>query len=158
MKTSTLENTAAAPRLNYASAAPATLQAMLTLQQAANRTGLEPAMLELVKLRVSQINGCAFCIDMHHQQAVKAGETPARLYLLDAWTETELYTARERAALHWAEALTRLAGNRVTDEDYAAARAEFTEEELAGLTLVIVAINGWNRFNVGFRTPPQLAA
>jgi AhpD family alkylhydroperoxidase len=156
MTSSNVETTAAGPRLNYASAAPATLQAMLTLQQAANRTGLEPALLELVKLRVSQINGCAFCIHMHFRDAVKAGETPARLYLLDAWAETELYSARERAALRWAEALTRLAGGRVTDEDFAAAKAEFSESELALLTLAIVAINGWNRFNVGFRTPPAL--
>ena len=157
MNASILETTAATPRLNYANA-PATLQAMLTLQQAANRTGLEQALLELVKLRVSQINGCAFCIDMHYREAVKAGETPARLYLLDAWTETDLYTARERAALRWAEALTRIADGHVTDDDFAAARAEFSEAELAGLTLAVVAINGWNRFNVGFRTPPQLAA
>ena len=144
--------------MNYATVAPATLQALQAFQQAANRTGLEPALLELVKLRVSQINGCAFCIDMHYRDAVKAGETPARLYLLDAWTETGLYTARERAALRWAEALTRIAGGHVTDEDFAVARAEFSETELSGLTLAIVAINGWNRFNVGFRTPPRLDA
>ena len=158
MTPSLLETTAAAPRLHYASAAPATLQAMLTLQQAANRTGLEPALIELVKLRVSQINGCAFCIHMHFRDAAKAGETPARLYLLDAWAETDLYSPRERAALRWAEALTRLAGGHVTDEDFATARTEFSDSELALLTLAIVAINGWNRFNVGFRTPPDLEA
>jgi AhpD family alkylhydroperoxidase len=158
MTSSTLEITAAGPRLNYASAAPATLQAMLTLQQAANRTGLEPALLDLVKLRVSQINGCAFCIHMHFRDAVKAGETPARLYLLDAWAETDLYSRRERAALRWAESLTRLAGSHVSDEDFATARGEFSESELALLTLAIVAINGWNRFNAGFRTQPELEA
>lgn len=156
MNSSTLETPTTAPRLNYASAAPAAFQAMLTLQQAANRTGLEPALLELVKLRVSQINGCAFCIDMHYRDAIKAGEAPARLYLLDAWAETDLYTSRERAALRWAEALTRIAGGHVSDDDFATARSEFSETELAGLTLAIVTINGWNRFNVGFRTPPAL--
>ena len=153
-----MDTRAAGPRLNYASAAPATLQAMSTLQQAANRTGLEQPMLELVKLRVSQINGCAFCIHMHFHDAVKAGEMPPRLYLLDAWAETDLYTPRERAALRWAEAITRIAGSHVSDADFAAARAEFSESELALLTLAIVAINGWNRFNVWFRTPPQLEA
>ena len=158
MNTSILEAPAATPRLNYASAAPAALQAMKTLQQAANQTGLEQPLLELVKLRVSQINGCAFCIHMHFHDAVKAGESPARLYLLDAWTETDLYTAREQAALRWAEALTRIAGGHVSDDDFAIARAQFSEAELAGLTLAIVTINGWNRFNVGFRIPPELEA
>lgn len=107
-----------------------------------------------MKLRVSQINGCAFCINMHFADARKAGETEQRLHLLNAWEETSLYTARERAALHWAETLTRLAGGHVTDEDFAMASSEFSEVELAQLTLAIVAINGWNRFGVGFRVPP----
>lgn len=156
MHATTIETTAAGPRMNYAEAAPATLQAMLTLQQAANHTGLEGPLLELVKLRVSQINGCAFCLDMHYRDATKAGERPARLYLLNAWREVDVYSARERAALHWAEVLTRLADSQVTEDDYATARAEFSEAELAGLTLAIVTINGWNRFNAGFRTPPDL--
>ncbi len=142
------------PRLNYRKAAPSVLQAMLGLQQAVNDSGLEKSLLELVKLRVSQINGCAFCIDMHARDARKAGEREERLYLLDAWEETSLYTRRERAALRWAEKLTRLAGGHVRDDDYAQVRREFSETELANLTLAIVAINGWNRFGVGFRMPP----
>lgn len=152
----TPETTAAGPRLRYQQAAPAVLKAMLALQQAVNDGGLEPALLELVKLRVSQLNGCAFCIDLHFREAKAGGETEARLYLLDAWAETGRYTPRERAALHWAEVLTRLAGGHVTDGDFSAVRAEFTEAELANLTLAIVAINGWNRFGVGFRLPPGL--
>jgi AhpD family alkylhydroperoxidase len=150
------ETVPSGPRLDYRQAAPAVLQAMLGLQQAVNRSGLEPSLLELVKLRVSQLNGCAFCIDMHFRDARRAGESEARLYLLDAWAETALYTPRERAALRWAEVLTRLAGSHVTDADFEAVRAHFGEAELAHLTLAIVAINGWNRFGVGFRLPPSL--
>ncbi len=158
MKTSTLETpaAAAAPRLNYAAVAPATVQALLALQQAVNRTGLDARLRHLVTLRVSQINGCAWCIEMHYREALAAGETPTKLYVLSAWAETSLYTPRERAALRWAEVLTRLAGGHVTDEDFAAARAEFSEVELANLSLTIVAINGWNRMNVGFRIPPGM--
>ena len=154
MTNSTLEKTKAQPRLNYAKVAPATMQAMAALQAAVARTGLDLNLRHLVTLRASQINGCAFCIDMHVRDAKKAGETDERLYLLDAWPEVDLYTARERAALQWTEGLTKLAGGHVSEEDFAAARAEFSEEELAHLTLAIVTINGWNRFNVGFRTPP----
>jgi AhpD family alkylhydroperoxidase len=135
-------------------AAPAVWPAMAALQQVVNRSGLDPAMLELVKLRASQINRCAFCIDMHVRTALAQGERADRLYLLDAWEEVAIYSARERAALHWTEALTRLADGPVSDEVFAVVRAEFTEAELLELTLAIVAINGWNRFNVGFRVPP----
>lgn len=155
MNTTSLEPTTSQPRLNYALAAPAVLQAMLALQEAADRGGLEPGLLRLVELRTSQINGCAFCLDMHFREAKQHGETDERLYLLDAWREVDAYTARERAALGWTEALARLAGGSVSEEVYATARAEFSENELAQLTLSIVAINGWNRFNVGFRTPPR---
>jgi AhpD family alkylhydroperoxidase len=157
MNAQTSESTPAAPRLNYRQAAPAVLNAMLALQTAVNESGLEPSLLELVKLRVSQLNGCALCIDLHFREATARGERAARLYLLDAWRETGLYTPRERAALLWAEVLTRLAGGPVTDEDFAVARAQFSEEELVHLTLAVVAINGWNRFGVGFRLPPGLA-
>lgn len=150
----TNEKPSAQPRLNYAQAAPAALQAMLALQNVVNHCGIEPATLELVKTRASQINGCAFCIDMHVRDALRAGEKPQRLHLLNAWREVDLYTPREKAALHWTEVLTRLAGEHVSDEDFALARAEFSEAELAYLTLAIVTINGWNRFNVGFRIPP----
>ena len=145
---------ASAPRLNYAKAAPAAFKAMLALQATVNASGLDATLLNLVKLRASQINGCAFCIDMHVRDAKALGETDERLYLLDAWREVDLYTEREQAALEWTERMTRLAGAPVDDAAFAAARAQFTEEELANLTLALVAINGWNRFNVGFRTPP----
>ena len=152
MKTNT-ENFSA-PRLNFRTVPSATLQAMFGLQKAVNESGLEPALLELVKMRASQINGCAFCLDMHYRDARKAGESEQRLYLLSAWRESPGYTARERAALHWTEVLTTVAGKGVSDEDFAEARGQFSEAELAYLTLAIVAINGWNRINVGFRTPP----
>jgi AhpD family alkylhydroperoxidase len=155
MKTTTLEKTQSQPRLNYAKAAPKTLQAMLAISEVAKQSGLEESLLYLVDTRASQINGCAFCIDMHIQDAKAAGETDDRINLLTAWREVDLYTPRERAALAWTEKLTRLADSHVTDEDFNAVRKEFTEEELANLTLAIVTINGWNRFNVGFRVPPR---
>lgn len=142
------------PRLNYAKAAPAAFQAMLALQATVDASGLDETLLNLVKLRASQVNGCAFCIDMHVRDAKATGETDERLYLLDAWREVDVYTSREQTALAWTEKLTRLAGTHVDEADFAAARGEFSEAELANLTLTIVAINGWNRFNVGFRTPP----
>jgi len=130
-------------------------QAMMTLQQSANQTTLEPALLELVKTRASQINRCAFCLDMHHRVAQSHGERPDRLYLLSAWEElTDFYTSREAAALRWTEALTRIADEPVSDETFAAVSLHFTSAELLQLTLSIVAINGWNRFNVAFRIPP----
>lgn len=141
-------------RLENRLAAPAVLPAMLALQQVVNKSSLEPSLVELVKLRASQINRCAFCIDMHYADALARGERADRLYLLDAWEETDRYTARERAALHWAEAVTRLPDAGVSDAVFAQARASFSEAELQELTLAIVAINGWNRFNVAFRVPP----
>lgn len=155
MKTTTLEKTQSQPRLNYAKAAPKTLQAMLAISEVAKQSGLEESLLYLIDTRASQINGCAFCIDMHIQDAKAAGETDDRINLLTAWREVDLYTPRERAALAWTEKLTRLADSHVTDEDFNAVRKEFSEEELANLTLAIVTINGWNRFNVGFRVPPR---
>ena len=114
---------------------------------------LEPKLLELVKTRASQINGCAFCLDMHTKDARAMGETEQRLYLLPAWRETELYSERERAALIWTEALTEIAVDRVPDEVFAAVRPHFTDDELAYLTLAVVAINSFNRFNVALRLP-----
>lgn len=116
-------------------------------------SGLEPKLLELVKTRASQINGCAFCLDMHTKDARAMGETEQRLYLLPAWRETELYTERERAALAWTEALTEIAAERVPDDVFAAVRPHFTDDQLAYLTLGVVAINSFNRFNVGLRMP-----
>ena len=116
-------------------------------------SGLEPDLLELVKMRASQINGCAFCLDMHTKDARAMGESEQRLYLLPAWRETELYTERERAALAWTEALTDMAEDRVPDEVFSAVRPHFTDDELAYLTLAVIAINSFNRFNVAFRLP-----
>ncbi|HEY1186954.1 MAG TPA: carboxymuconolactone decarboxylase family protein [Gemmata sp.] len=143
-------------RIDYAKASPAALKAMYALQAAVNASGLEPALQELVKLRVSQINGCAFCIDMHSREAMAKGERPERLFLLDAWREAPVYTDRERAALGWAEAVTLVSQTHVPDEVYQEAREHFDEAGLVNLTLAVVAINGWNRFAISFRVPPAL--
>jgi len=129
------------------------MQAMFGLGAAVSRSGLESSLLELVKIRASQINGCGYCIDMHTKDARANGETEQRLYLLSAWREATVYSARERAALEWTEAVTRLEHQDVPDAVYERARAEFTEDELVGLTLAIVAINGWNRLSIAFRRP-----
>jgi len=114
---------------------------------------IETKLLHLIELRVSQLNGCAFCIDMHSKDLRAAGETEQRLYLLDAWRETEFYTERERAALAWAEAVTFVTNGHVSDEIYEEARKQFSEEELVDLTFAITTINTWNRLNIAFRTP-----
>ncbi|MBI3885852.1 MAG: carboxymuconolactone decarboxylase family protein [Opitutae bacterium] len=152
--TASTESTVRPAHADLNAAAPEVLQAMLALQQAVNQGGLESSLLELVRLRASQINRCAFCIDMHFREARTRGEHDHRLYLLDAWEEVSVYSPRERAALRWTEALTRLPGEGVPDAVFAAVRPEFTDAELFQLTLAIVAINGWNRLNVGFRVPP----
>lgn len=141
-------------RLNYASVAPEGLKAMLNLQQYVENSGLEHKMLELVKMRASQINGCAYCLDMHSKDARAAGETEQRLYALNAWRETSFYSERERAALAWTESLTRITDNDVPDDLYAATRKQYSEKELVDLTLAIIAINGWNRLAIPFRTTP----
>lgn len=140
-------------RISYAKAAPGAYRAMLALEQYVHDCGLETTLLELVKMRASQINGCAFCLDMHSKEARAAGETEQRLYLLNAWRETSLYTARERAALAWTEALTLVAQSQVPDDVYSEARRHFSEAELVNLSVAIVAINGWNRLAVAFRSP-----
>jgi AhpD family alkylhydroperoxidase len=129
---------------------------MLALETAARETGLEPALLELARMRSSQLNGCAYCLDMHSKDALAAGERVERLLLLDAWEETPpgYFSERERAAIRWAEVVTRIADGHVSDADYAAALTVFSEAELVELTLVIVAINGWNRLQVSFRVHP----
>ncbi|MCE9563250.1 MAG: carboxymuconolactone decarboxylase family protein [Planctomycetes bacterium] len=131
---------------------------MYGLQAAVNASGLEPTLQELIKLRVSQINGCAFCIDMHFREATAKGEKLERLYLLDAWREAPVYSDRERAALGWAEAVTLVSQTHVPDEVFAEARKHFDEAELVNLTLAVVTINGWNRFAISFRVPPTLGA
>jgi AhpD family alkylhydroperoxidase len=139
------------PRIDYGQAAPKVRQAMFALQSVVNDSGLEPGLLELVKMRASQINGCAYCLDMHSKDARAAGETEQRLFLLDAWREAPFYSERERAALEWTEALTLVTEGHVPDEVYAGARAHFSEEELALRSLAVVAINGWNRLLIAFR-------
>src|SRR5918997_6809263 len=138
-------------RLDYGKAAPGSVQAMYKLQKYVDESGLEPSLLELVKTRVSQINGCAFCIDVHTKDARAAGETEQRLYGLSAWREAPYYTERERAALEWAEAVTNIPQIYETDEEYEAARAQFSAEELVKLTVVVIAINGWNRLGTASR-------
>ncbi len=139
-------------RLDYKKASPGAYQAMLGLEQFVRKSGLEHSLLELVKMRVSQINGCAYCLDMHSKDARAAGETEQRLYLLPAWRETTFYTERERAALAWAEALTQLAGHEVSDELYEQVRHQFGEKEIVDLSLAIIGINGWNRLAIPFRS------
>lgn len=142
-------------RINYPKASPYGFKAMLALQEQVNACGLEHALLELVKMRASQINGCAYCIDMHSKDARAAGETEHRLYLLNAWREAPFYSDRERAALAWTEALTTIADtHEVSDALYAEARSQFTEKELVDLSLAIIAINGWNRLAIPFRSEP----
>lgn len=139
-------------RLDYKEASSGAFQAMLGLEQYTRRSGLEHSLLELVKTRVSQINGCAYCLDMHTKDARAAGETEQRLYLLSAWREAHFYTPRERAALAWAEAVTQLGPHGVDDATYAQARGQFDEKSLVDLTLAIVAINGWNRLAIAFQS------
>lgn len=141
------------PRLDYSRASSGAFKAMLGLEMHVSRSGLDPSLVELVKLRVSQINGCAFCLDMHTKELRATGETEQRLYLLSSWREAALYSDRERAALAWAEVLTRLPEGGVPDEAFELVRNHFSEPQLVDLTLAIIAINGWNRLNIGFRTP-----
>jgi AhpD family alkylhydroperoxidase len=139
------------PRLDYGKVAPGAIRAMLELEKYVRECGLENSLIELVKLRASQINGCAYCIDMHTKDARAEGETEQRLYLLSAWREAPFYTDRERAALAWTEALTEIATYGVEDEIYDEVSEHFSEEELVNLTTAIVTINGWNRYSVSFR-------
>ena len=141
-------------RLDYAKIAPDALKAMLALETYVAASGLERSLYELVKTRASQINGCAYCLDMHTKDARKAGETEQRLYALSAWRETPFYTERERAGLEWTESLTLISENDVPDALYDAVRKHFNEQELVSLTMAIVAINGWNRLAIAFRTVP----
>jgi AhpD family alkylhydroperoxidase len=128
-------------------------QALLALGKAVRESRLERSLLHLVELRASQINGCAFCIDMHTKEARALGETEQRVYALTAWRETPFYSERERAALEWAEAVTRVADSHVPDDVYARVQAQFGEEEMVELTFAIVATNSFNLLNVSFRTP-----
>jgi AhpD family alkylhydroperoxidase len=127
---------------------------MLGLERQVRQAGFDEKLLDLIRMRASQINGCAYCLDMHSKDARASGETEQRLYGLNAWRETPYYSARERAALELTEALTRVSETGVPDDLYERVRAQFSEDELVHLTLAIVAINGWNRFNIAARTVP----
>ena len=140
-------------RLAYQTASPEAFKAMLHLEQQVHTFGLEESLLELVKSRASQINGCAWCLEMHTKDARAMGETEQRLYLLAAWRDAHCYTPKERAALAWTEEVTRVASTQdVSDAAYNEARKHFDEKQLVDLTLAIIAINGWNRLNIAFRT------
>ncbi len=139
-------------RIDHHKTATAALEVMLQMQKYVDNSGLEPLLLELVKTRASQINACAYCLDMHTKDARALGETEQRLYGLNAWREAPYYTDRERAALAWTESLTLVSESHVPDDVYNEARRHFSEKELVDLTMAVIVINGWNRLNVGFRT------
>ncbi len=141
-------------RLEFHKLVPEAYRAMAGLQSYVENSGLEPALLELVKMRASQINGCAYCIDMHSKDARANGESEQRLYALSAWRETPFFTERERAALAWTEAVTLISQGHAPDEIYEEVRRHFSEKELVALTMAIVTINGWNRLAIGFRAVP----
>jgi len=144
------------PRLNPYAAAPDLVNLLIDFGTRINQAGLEHSLMELVKIRASQINGCAVCLCMHTRDARKHGETEERIHMLDAWHESSLYSDRERAALAWTEALTRLTETRAPDDVYQAVQAQFTERELVTLTLMITIINSFNRLGVGFRVDPAM--
>jgi AhpD family alkylhydroperoxidase len=139
------------PRMNFYQAAPETIKALSAVEARIAASGLEKSLIELVKTRASQINGCAFCINMHTQDARKLGETEQRLYMLSAWRESPLYTDRERAALAWTDAVTLIADTHAPDDLYEELRAHFSEAEMVNLTMLIGAINAWNRIAISFR-------
>ena len=139
-------------RLNPYQAAPDAMKPMAALDVAIKGSGLEPSLVELVRTRASQINGCAYCIHMHTRDARAQGESEKRLYLLAAWHESPLYTERERAALAWTDSVTLVAQTHVPDDVYAVVRRHFTEPELVKLTMLIATINAWNRIAISFRS------
>jgi AhpD family alkylhydroperoxidase len=140
------------PRLDFYKASPDAAKAMIALEGAVMKSGLEHSLLDLVKLRASQINGCAYCVDMHSTDARKRGETERRLYAVSVWREAPFFTERERAALAWTEALTLISQTHASDADYEWVSSQFNEDERVKLTLAINAINGWNRLAIGFRS------
>jgi len=142
------------PRLNFYTAGPDVIKAMIGVENQINKSALDILLKELVRLRASQINGCAFCLDMHVADARKAGESERRLATVSAWRETPFFSERERAALEWTEALTLVSQHHVPDSVWEAVRPHFTEAELVELTLLITSINSWNRFAIAFRKMP----
>jgi AhpD family alkylhydroperoxidase len=141
-------------RIDFYKASPEAVKALVALEVAVSKLGIEASLLDLIKLRASQINGCAFCVDLHTRDARKAGESERRLYAVSVWRETPFFTARERAALAWTEALTLVAQTHAPDEDYEAMRAQFSDKEIVDLALAISTINAWNRLSIGFRKMP----
>ena len=141
-------------RLDGYGKAPGAMKAMYGLEMYLAQSSVEQQLLHLIKYRVSQINGCAYCLDMHSKDLRAGGETEQRLYTMDAWRETPFFTPRERAALAWAESVTFVSETHVPDEVYEAVRKEFSEEELVDLTVAVATINAWNRFAISFRTTP----
>jgi AhpD family alkylhydroperoxidase len=146
------------PRMNFFQAAPETVNALMALENQVASSGLEQSLIELVKTRASQINGCAYCINMHTQDARKHGETEQRLYLLNAWRESPVYTERERAALAWTDAVTLISQTHAPDDVYGQVRAQFSEAETVNLTMLIATINAWNRLAISFRAMPSVKA
>ena len=141
-------------RIDLSKVSPEALQAVAGIQKYVRQSGLEQPLLELVRMRASQINGCAYCLDMHSKDARAAGETEQRLYALNAWRETPFYTDRERAALEWTEALTLISQTHAPDEVYEIARKQFSEREIVDLTLAVAEINTWNRIAISLRAVP----
>jgi AhpD family alkylhydroperoxidase len=141
-------------RLDYSKASPEAFKAMVQMEGVVRRSGIDPKLLELIKIRASQLNGCAYCIDMHTKDARFKGETEQRIYALDAWRETPFYTEKERAALRWTEALTNIQEGHAPDAAYDELSQNFREEERVNLTLAITTINAWNRIATGFRLVP----
>ena len=144
------------PRIDIMHAAPEAIKAMMRVEMAIEQSGLEHSLIELVKIRASQLNGCAFCIHMHVSDAVKRGESEMRIHLLDAWREAPVFTERERAALNWTESVTRIGKTRAPDSDYELVAAQFDEREVAYLTALIGAINFWNRIQIALRAVPDV--
>jgi AhpD family alkylhydroperoxidase len=141
-------------RIEYAQVAPGAVEAMRALEKYVRTCGIDPKLLELIKIRASQINGCAYCLDMHTKDARTQGETEQRIYALNAWRETPFFTEKERAALAWTESVTQVSMSQVPNEVYEIVRQYFDEKEIVNITTAIVAINGWNRFAVSFRSVP----
>ncbi len=142
------------PRIEHRKVAPLAIEALVGVENYVRSSNLEPSLLHLVRTRASQLNGCAYCLDIHTKDARAIGETEQRLYALSAWRETPFYSKRERAALAWTEAVTNIADGHVPDEVYENARQQFSEKELVDLTVAIIAINGWNRLNISMRAVP----
>lgn len=142
------------PRIEFSKVSPHAVQAMYGLEKFVHESGLEASLIGLIKVRASQINGCAYCIDMHTKDARAAGETEQRLYALNAWRETPFFTDRERAALEWTDSLTLISQNHAPDELFERVRRHFNDEELVALSVAVVAINSWNRLAIGFRAVP----